>query len=76
MKCEIYEEGKKDETVYIKMEDGGERIMFKAVDERGHHMTTICSIGKFNGTLYLHRDVNSSLGLALDEDGCIMIEKT
>lgn len=73
----IYEEVKEDNEIYLKLVDEHDRITLVVCNKYGstRHKGYLLSINKSSGITTLLKSINSSLGLTLDEDGRLIIEK-
>ena len=73
MKCKVFGVPREPEVLF-KLEECYDTVKLVACDSEGNMLpdNNILSIQR-DGTLYLFRDVNPSLGLKLDEDGRITL---
>jgi hypothetical protein len=76
MKFKVYEEEKKDDTVYLKLTEEDDWIYLIAVDENGFLKDSGYILFFRNGTLNLCKDINPGLGISLDDRGRIEVIKT
>ena len=76
MKFSIWKEGVVSDTVFFRLKDGEKRVYLVACDERGNTLPKghILAISKTTGKLRLCPDQNRNIGLAVGENGKIILE--
>lgn len=78
MKVEIYQDqkAKVEPVLRLRLEETGAAVALVAVDEFGAHVAApyILEVGA-NGVVALQGGVNSAIGLEIDEDGYVKVER-
>jgi len=73
----VYEEGKKESEVFLRLEETGGTVRVLACNEIGEELEQgiLLEISKETGKVYFHTSVSPKFGFGLDGERCLISTK-